>query len=127
MLDAQSEHFRQALERSACRTTQMNQVLSEHGVPVTSHVQYRAFTLRVDRLCREYDGGTRRALIAEAVVRWTNYGLSPEVLLAVCKQVFNLDMSASALRLLASAFSPSTARCPAAPGLELQRFAENRE
>jgi hypothetical protein len=92
----QLENFRQGIERMACRTTQMKQLICSRGVPLIQFVSYRSFTQHVDKITREYRGEALRNLALIAIDRWLAYGLNRDVLLEICAQIFNLDLSAPA-------------------------------
>jgi hypothetical protein len=89
---SQVEHFRLATERSARRKTQLRLVLAGHGILSGHYMPYCNFGLHVDRLIREHEGRTLRQLVEIAVSRWTSRGLRPEVLKAICGQVFQLEV-----------------------------------
>jgi hypothetical protein len=88
----QTDNYRTASERSELRFAQVKQVLMEHGVPPIQFVPYRNFALHVDKLCRQHSGETLRQLASAAIDYWTSYGLRPEVLKEICKQVFALEV-----------------------------------
>jgi hypothetical protein len=88
----QTYNYRTAAERSELRFTQVKQVLMEHGVPPIQFVPYRNFALHVDKLCRQHSGETLRQLASAAIGYWTSYGLRPDVLKEICKNVFSLEV-----------------------------------
>jgi hypothetical protein len=88
----QTDNYRDAAERSELRYEQVKKVLCELGVSTIQFVTYRGFSLHVDKLFRDYDGETLRARVADAVLRWRCYGCSPEILRAITKTVFALDL-----------------------------------
>ena len=92
----QTENFRQGIERMACRTTQMKQLICSRGVPLIQFVAYRAFTQHVDKLTREYAGEALRNLALMAISRWLGYGLNRDVLLEICALIFDLDLTGPA-------------------------------
>jgi len=63
----------------------------ELGVPPIQFVPYRNFGLHVDKLFRDYSGESLRLRVRDAIARWTCYGCRPEILRAVCQEVFGLD------------------------------------
>jgi hypothetical protein len=65
----------------------------EHGVPPIQFVPYRNFALHLDKLFRQHSGETLRQLASTAIDYWASYGLRPEVLAAICEQVFGLTLS----------------------------------
>jgi hypothetical protein len=67
-------------------------VLMERGVPPIQFVPYRNFALHLDKLFRQHSGETLRQLASAAIDYWTSYGLRPEVLNGICKQVFALEV-----------------------------------
>jgi hypothetical protein len=89
----QTDNYRTASERSELRFEQVKQVLMEHGVPPIQFVPYRNFALHVDKLSRQHSGETLRQLASAAIDYWTSYGLRPEVLAAICEQVFGLTLA----------------------------------
>ena len=88
----QSDNYRTAAERSELRFAQVRQVLMERGVPPIQFVPYRNFALHLDKLFRQHSGETLRQLASAAIDYWTSYGLRPEVLKEICKQVFALEV-----------------------------------
>jgi len=92
----QTYNYRTAAERSELRFTQVKQLLMERGVPPIQFVPYRNFALHLDKLFRQHSGETLRQLASAAIDYWTSYGLRPEVLKAICEQVFRLEISAQA-------------------------------
>ncbi|MBM3323007.1 hypothetical protein FJY69_05980 [candidate division WOR-3 bacterium] len=94
-VEGQIERFRSAAIRADLRTIQLRKVLGDLGVPVTLYATYRAFTLHVDKLIREYSHETLRQLINHALGRWTALGCDPDVLKAVCERVFELSWPAA--------------------------------
>jgi hypothetical protein len=91
----QTYNYRTAAERSELRFTQVKQVLMERGVPPIQFVPYRNFALHVDKLFRQHAGETLRQLASAAIDYWTSYGLRPEVLHEICKQVFALELDSA--------------------------------
>ena len=89
----QMENYRNAIERVELRYSQVRQLLMEKGVPTIHFSFYRSFGLYVDRLCRDHAGETLRSGVLDAVQRWTCYGCQPEILRAICREVFALDCS----------------------------------
>jgi len=55
-------------------------------------VLYRNFGLHVDKLCRDYSGESLRLMVETAITRWTSYGCNPDVLRAICRLVFRLEV-----------------------------------
>ena len=53
----------------------------------------RNFGLHVDKLFRDYSGESLRLRSLDAVLRWKCYGCKPEVLCAICEQVFGLKVN----------------------------------
>ena len=88
----QTENFRDAAERSELRYEQMKRLLCDLGVSTVQFVAFRSFTLHVDKLCRDYSEESLRMQVSDAIQRWTRYGCSPEVLKAVCRKVFDLEV-----------------------------------
>jgi hypothetical protein len=89
----QTENFRDAFERASLRYAQIKEVLCDAGISPCQFVVYRSFGLHVDKLCRDYSGETLRARVLDAILRWKCYGCRPEVLAAICEQVFGLTLS----------------------------------
>jgi len=87
----QTENYRDALERAELRYSQVKEILYEAGVPTTQFVFYRNFGLHLDKLFRDYSEESLRLHVRDAVARWTCYGCSPEILRAICEQVFRLE------------------------------------
>ena len=71
---------------------QVRHIIMEHGVSLIQFALYRSFGLHVDKLCRDYSGETLRARALDAVLRWQCYGCNPDVLRAIVKSVFALDV-----------------------------------
>ena len=94
-LDAslQAANYREAAERAELRAVQVRQVIMERGVSLIQFMIYRNFGLHVDKLCRDYSGETLRARALDAILRWKCYGCRPEVLAAICEQVFGMKVS----------------------------------
>jgi hypothetical protein len=89
---SQTRNYREAAERAELRYTQVKKVLNELGVSPSQFVAYRGFGLHVDKLFRDFAGETLRARVADAVFRWRCYGCSPEILRAITRTVFALDL-----------------------------------
>jgi hypothetical protein len=90
--ESQTENFRDAFERASLRYAQIKEVLCNSGVMVCQFVVYRSFGLHVDKLCRDYSGETLRARALDAILRWQCYGCNLDVLRAIAKSVFSLDV-----------------------------------
>ncbi len=89
-IEDQIERFRAAAERADLRTAQLRRLLDELNVPFSLYVTYRAFTLHLDKLIRQYSHETLRQLASHALSRWTAHGCDPAVLKAICERVFGL-------------------------------------
>jgi len=87
----QEDNYRLACERAELRAEQVRAVAGALGVPMMHLVSYRCFGLHLDRLARRYSGATLARLAVDAVERYSASGLSPRVLIAICRRVFNLD------------------------------------
>jgi hypothetical protein len=94
-LDAglQAANYREAAERAELRAVQVRQIIMARGVSLIQFMIYRNFGLHVDKLCRAYSGESLRLQVLDAVLRWTCYGCQPEILRAICQEVFALDVS----------------------------------
>ena len=90
--ESQTENFRDAFERASLRYAQIKEVLCDSGVVVCQFVVYRSFGLHVDKLFRDYSGESLRLMVTDTIDRWTSYGCEPEVLKAICRQVFALEL-----------------------------------
>jgi hypothetical protein len=88
----QTYNYRTAAERSELRFMQVKQVLMARGVPPIQFVPYRNFALHLDKLFREHSGEALLNHALAAVDYWTAYGLRPEVLKEICKNVFSLEV-----------------------------------
>jgi hypothetical protein len=88
----QAANYRDAVERAELRAEQIRHILNERGVSLIQFVVYRNFGLHVDKLCRDYSGETLRERALDAILRWKCYGCRPEVLSAICRQVFALEV-----------------------------------
>ena len=88
----QTDNYRDAAERSELRYEQVKKVLCNLGVPTIQFVTYRGFSLHVDKLCRDYDSDTLHERALDAVLRWQCYGCNPDVLRAIARTVFSLDL-----------------------------------
>ena len=88
----QLDNYRDAIERIELRYSQVRELLMEKGVQTIHFSFYRSFSLYVDKLCRDRGGETLRSGVAAAIARWTCYGCNPEVLRAICEQVFRLTL-----------------------------------
>jgi hypothetical protein len=78
--------------RSEPRYSQVKEMLCDAGVQLIQFVPYRNFGLHVDKLTRNHSGATLRNLVLAAIDYWPAYGLKPEVLRAIAKTVFSLDL-----------------------------------
>ncbi len=87
---AQTRNYRAWAEHAALRTLQLRQVLGELNVPPVLSVAYSGFTMCVDKQVRNYDHAALENLVHHAIERWTCHGCDPEVLKAICEQVFGL-------------------------------------
>ena len=84
----QVSNYRDAAERAEMRYAQVKKVLNDLGVSPSQFVAYRGFGLHVDKLFRDHSAEALRTRVLDAVQRWTCYGCRPEVLWAICGQVF---------------------------------------
>jgi hypothetical protein len=89
-VDNQAANYREAAERAELRAEQIRHILNERGVSLIQFMIYRNFGLHVDKLFRDYSGESLRLRTNDAVQRWKCYGCSPEVLGAICEQVFGV-------------------------------------
>jgi len=89
--DGQAANYREATERAELRAEQVRHVIMAAGVPLIQFMIYRNFGLHVDKLFRDYSGETLRLRVLDAILRWKCYGCRPEVLRAICAQVFGLE------------------------------------
>ena len=71
---------------------QVRHIIMEHGVSLIQFALYRGFGLHVDKLFRDYSGESLRLRALDAILRWKCYGCKPEVLGAICEQVFGLEL-----------------------------------
>lgn len=94
--DGQAANYRDAAERTELRAEQVRRVIMAAGVSLIQFMIYRNFGLHVDKLTRNHTGATLRNLVLAAIEYWTAYGLRPDVLKAICEQVFRLEISAQA-------------------------------
>ena len=90
--EEQAANYSRAVERAGLRTAEVRQVLMAHGILPMYFMTYGNFGLHVDRLIREHEGETLRQLVLAALARWTRDGSKPEVLKAICEQVFRLEV-----------------------------------
>jgi hypothetical protein len=90
--DGQTANYRRSAERAELRAEQVKQVLCSFGVPPLQFLVYRNFALHLDKLIRMNSAETLRSLVRSAVDYWTACGLRPEVLSAICLQVFGLEL-----------------------------------
>jgi hypothetical protein len=88
----QAANYRDAAERTELRADQVRRVIMAHGVPLIQFMTYRNFGLHVDKLFRDYSGESLRLRALDAVLRWQCYGCNPDVLRAIAKSVFALDV-----------------------------------
>ena len=88
----QAANYREAAERTELRADQVRRVIMAHGAPLIQFMIYRNFGLHVDKLFRDYSGETLRLRVLDAVSRWQCYGCSPNVLRAIAKTVFSMDL-----------------------------------
>jgi hypothetical protein len=89
----QTANYREAAERTELRADQVRRVIMAHGVPLIQFMTYRNFGLHVDKLFRDFSGESLRLRALDAVLRWKCYGCKPEVLSAICEQVFGLKVN----------------------------------
>jgi hypothetical protein len=88
----QIQNYRDAVERAELRYTQVKQILCDAGVPTTNFIFYRNFGLHLDKLFRAHSDETLRTGVAAAIARWQFYGCKLEVLKAICREVFKLEV-----------------------------------
>ena len=88
----QIQNYRDALERAELRYTQVRQVLCESGMKPVYFIFYRNFGFHLDKLFRAHSGETLRTGVAAAIARWQFYGCELEVLKAICREVFKLEV-----------------------------------
>ena len=88
----QTDNFQYAFMRADLRYAQIKEVLCDAGVQTCMFVMYRSFGLHVDKLFRDYSGESLRLMVTDTIDRWTSYGCEPEVLKAICRQVFALEL-----------------------------------
>jgi hypothetical protein len=88
----QTANYREAAERTELRAEQVRRVIMAHGVSLIQFMTYRNFGLHVDKLFRDYSGESLRLRALDAILRWRCYGCSPEILRAITKTVFALDL-----------------------------------
>ena len=90
--EEQAANYGRAAERLSMRTAQIRQVLNDFAILPMHHMFYCNFGLHIDKLIREHDGRTLAQLVHLAIARWTAQGLRPDVLMELCRTVFNLTM-----------------------------------
>jgi len=90
--EEQAANYSRAVERAGLRTAQVRQVLMAHGILPMHFMTYGNFGLHVDKLIREYSTETMMTMVLMAIDRWTRDGSKPEVLKAICEQVFRLEV-----------------------------------
>jgi hypothetical protein len=88
----QTDNFQYAFMRTDLRYAQIKEVLCDAGIQTCMFVMYRSFGLHVDKLCRDYSGESLRLRALDAVLRWRCYGCNPEILRAITRTVFGLDL-----------------------------------
>jgi hypothetical protein len=91
--EGQAANYREAAERAELRAEQVRHIIMEHGVSLIQFALYRGFGLHVDKLFRDYSGESLRLMVADAVMRWSCYGCSREVLAAICRLGFGLSLA----------------------------------
>ncbi len=90
--ELQATNYREAAERAELRAVQVRQIIMARGVSLIQFMIYRNFGLHVDKLCRDYSGESLRLQVLDAMLRWQCYGCNPDVLRAIAKSVFSLDV-----------------------------------
>ena len=88
----QIQNYRDALERAELRYAQVRQVLCDSGINPVYFLFYRNFGFHLDKLFRAYADETLRTAVAAALARWQFYGCKLEVLKAICREVFKLEL-----------------------------------
>jgi hypothetical protein len=88
----QIQNYRDAIERAELRYTQVRQVLCDSGISPVYFLFYRNFGFHLDKLFRAHSGETLRTGVAAAIARWQFYGCKLEVLKAICREVFKLEV-----------------------------------
>jgi hypothetical protein len=88
----QVQNYRDATERAELRYAQVRQVLCDSGVSPVHFLFYRNFGLHLDKLFRAHADETLRTGVAAAIARWQYYGCKLDVLKAICREVFKLEV-----------------------------------
>ncbi len=93
---AQAEHFALAVARTTRLRADTAAVMDTIGVHTIVRPFYYSFAMRLDKLTREQ--WSEHSLWTEAhilVTTWVSRGLSREVLLAIARDLFNLNLAES--------------------------------
>jgi len=94
-VDQQAGNYRRASQRASLRATQIKQAAYAHGITPMQVLAYVNYGFHLDRLVRHHGGKTLCLRAQEAVQRWLGYGLRRDVLEAIARDVFTLDLGQS--------------------------------
>lgn len=89
----QARRYHNAIKHLRNRLKEVKELLMAQGVPLIQFVRYCNFALHIDRLCRQYSGTTLNLEVRIAMNRWLASGLKRELLEAICREVFELELS----------------------------------
>ena len=90
----QVERFRATQEHNHAVMEATGVVLRQLDVPPAMAGSYIAFALKVDKLQRNYSSRTLVDEVGLQVQLWTGRGLTREILLLICREVFTLEVAA---------------------------------
>ncbi|MEO0073826.1 MAG: hypothetical protein ABIK43_04110 [candidate division WOR-3 bacterium] len=71
---------------------QVKELLMQLGVSMLQYVPFANFARQVGRFCRQHGSLVQQAGIAELVSRYQEMGLSRDVLVAICRKIFELEV-----------------------------------
>ena len=92
-IEAQASNYRDRTLSGRVRREQTKELLNRLGVHTNYYIHYYGFSMHVDKLIREHDAKTLAYLVRMAIDRWLAMGLEKEILEAVCREVFGLEVS----------------------------------
>jgi hypothetical protein len=93
----QAENYARSYVERSTTETMVREVLMESGISTIFIVHYLNFGRRMARLAARYAGESLKLEATNATAEWTRKGLSPYVLAAICRTVFNVRLDRPAL------------------------------
>lgn len=88
----QAENYWRGYEPVHLVDMQVKELLIRRGVSMLQYVPFANFARQIGRLCRCHGAGVRQAGVAELVSRYEEMGLPREVLVDICREIFELEV-----------------------------------